>query len=403
MFDMFGGDDTAPSTPEGDPEEGDGGSQDDTVITPVPDDPSDKTDPSDTETGAAVIPGIVSPDPSEYVARKWTYPEAGKTYGYSHAELSPFAVPGQYRGLEFVVPKKSEITPEAFEQGKKELLDSYRGVYTEDETTISVQMGDEIYFDIVPIMGGFAVTAYAFEDCYALIGDYTYGEGLDDMVVGMKVGEVRDLEITLGEMYGDFAGFTGTFRLTLKHIIRYIEPSWTDSFICGVLGYDSLDACSDDIMSGLVEDVEVSENEIASELESVAFSNSTFKTVPEDIYNSLRQEYYDNMYDVTCEFGKRPEEYFASAGYSLEEFIDMMDSDIDSDIKMHCFYAAVAEKENIFLTGEEAAELVNSYIEYYEAEDFDELMSYLPLDTLIDYEIINRIHEIIYDSAVIKR
>ncbi len=402
MFDMFGGD-TEPSTPEGDPEKGDVDTLDDTVITPVPDDPSDTTDPSDTETGAAVIPGIDSPDPAEYVARQWSYPEAGKTYGYSHAELAPFAVPGQYRGLEYVVPETGDITPESFEQGKQELLDSYRGVFSEDENAISVQMGDEIYFDIVPIMGGFAVTAYTFEDCYAFIGDYTYGEGLDDMVVGMKVGEVRDLDITLGEMYGEFAGFTGTFRLTLRHIVRYIEPSWTESFICGVLGYDSLDACSDAIMSGLRGDIEVSETEIASELESVAFNNSTFKTVPEDIYNSLRQEYYDNMYDVTCEFGKRPEEYFASAGYSLEDFIEMMDTDIDSDIRMHCFYAAIAEKENIFLTGEEAAELVDSYIEYYEAENFEELMSYLPLDTLIDYEIINRIHQIIYDSAVIKK
>ena len=48
------------------------------------------------------------------------------------------------------------------------------------------------------------------------------------------------------------------------------------------------------------------------------------------------------------------------------------------------------------------AELADSYIEYYEAEDFDDLMSYLPLDTLIDYEIISRIHRILYESAVVK-
>ena len=52
--------------------------------------------------------------------------------------------------------------------------------------------------------------------------------------------------------------------------------------------------------------------------------------------------------------------------------------------------------------GQIAAELVDQYIEYYEAEDFEDLMTYLPLDTLIDYEIINRIHNIIYGSAVIK-
>ncbi len=393
MFDMFSGSDSAPVTPEGDA--GKTNPDPEPVITAPP--------MEETQSGAAAIPGIVSPDPDEYVARKWNYPTEGEIYRYSHAELAPFAVPGQYKGLEYNVPKHQDISSADFEQAKKELLDNCIGIYTEDETKISVQMGDEIYFDIVPIMGGYAVNAYTFEDCYARIGDYTYGEGLDDMIIGMKVGEVRDLEITLGEMYGDFAGFTGTFRLTLKHIERYIEPSWTESFICGVLGYESLDACSDDIMSGLRADTEVSDNEIAAELEGTAYDNTVFTPLPEDIRNSLRQEYYDNMYDVTCEFGQRPEEYFASAGYSLEDFINMMDADIDSDIKIHCFYAAIAEKENVYLTGAEAAKLVDEYIEYYEVDSFDELMTYLPLDTLIDYEIISRIHEIIYSSAIIKK
>ena len=392
MFDMFSGPDDEPSTPEGDP--GDDKTGDEPAITAPPVDQN--------TAGAAAIPGIVSPDPEDYAAREWDYPTHGEIYRYSHMELAPFAILGQYKGLDYKVTKAGDITPEAFEQGKQDLLDSCVGVYTEDETKISVQMGDEIYFDIVPIMGGYAVNAYAFEDCYAKMGEYTYGEGLDDMIVGMKVGETRDLEITLGDMYGDFAGFTGTFRLTLRHIERYIEPSWSESFICGVLGYESLDACSDDIMSGLRADVEVSEAEIAAELESIAYGNTVFAPVPTDIYNSLRQEYYNNMYDVTCEFGQRPEEYFASAGYDLEDFISMMDADIDSDIKIHCFYAAIAEAENICLTGAEAMDLVDQYMEYYEVDTFEELMTYLPLDTLIDYEIINRIHEIIYESAHIK-
>ena len=56
-----------------------------------------------------------------------------------------------------------------------------------------------------------------------------------------------------------------------------------------------------------------------------------------------------NVSDVPADF---PEEYFAAAGYSLDDFIGMMDSDIDSDIKLYCFYAAIAEAEDIYLTGD---------------------------------------------------
>ncbi len=348
------------------------------------------------------IEGVISPDPADYTPKVWAYPAAGEVYEYSHIMLAEYALPGDYRGLTYTAPAGKEVSPQEFEKKKQEFLDGCAGIYTEDASTLEVQMGDEIYFDIIPVIGDYEMTSYTFSDCYAKMGEYTYGEGLDDMIIGMKVGETKDLDITLGEQYGDYSGLEAVFRMTLTDIVRYIEPSWTESFICGVMGYDSLDACSDEIMNSIEAASTLSRETATAELVSKAMDNTTFGEIPQDVHNILKQEYYDSIYDVTYQMGMRPEDYFASEGYDAEYLSSMLDTDVANSLRQQCFYAALAKQENITLTGEEVADLVNDYIGYYEVDGFEELMDYLPLNTIIDHEIISRIGDIIYESAVIK-
>ncbi len=387
LFDMFNGSEDSSSTPEGSPEQ----------ETPTPE-PTPEPEPEPEKR----IEGIISPEPEDYTPKKWDYPTVTEVYTYSHMDLADYAVPGQYIGLKYKIPMSEEITPEVFESRKQDFLDGFRETYIEDQDGLEVQMGDEIYFDIVPVVSGLLINTYSFTDCYALIGDYTYGEGIDDLILGMKVGETRDLDITLGDQYGEaFSGYQGTFRLTLKEIDRYIEPSWTEEFVCGCLGFDSLDACSDYIMQSIIDENEVSRDDVSAKLMETVYANTRFKTVPEDLYNALRQQYYDSIYDVTYSMGERPEDYFIENGYSLEDFESMMNTDVKNNLNAYCLYAAIAKAEDITITGPELLEMIDRYIAYYEVADFDELMNYQPLDSIVDYMVIDRIYSLLYDSAEI--
>ncbi len=388
LFDMFNGSGEASATPEGSPSK-----PDESVPEPVP-----EPEPEPEKR----IEGIISPEPEDYMPKKWDYPTVSEVYSYSHMDLADYAVPGQYIGLKYTIPMSEEITPEVFEAKKQEFLDGFRETYTEDQDGLEVQMGDEIYFDIVPVVSGLLINTYSFTDCYALIGDYAYGEGIDDMIIGMKVGETRDLDITLGEQYGEaFSGYQGTFRLTLKEIDRYIEPSWTEEFVCNCLGFESLDECSDYIMQSIIDETEVSRDDVSAKLLESVYANTRFKAVPEDLYNALRQQYYDSIYDVTYSLGERPEEYFIENGYTLEDFESMMNTDVKNNLNAYCLYAAIAKAEDISITGPELLEMIDHYIAYYEVADFDELMNYQPLDSIVDYMVIDRIYSLLYDSAEI--
>lgn len=108
-----------------------------------------------------------------------------------------------------------------------------------DPAALTVDYGDEIIMDIVPVFYGMLMTGMGYEDMSAVIGEYLYGEGMDDEVIGMRIGDFKDITVTIGEdvpELSDYAGMTVTVRVTVKDIIRYITPEWTEEFL-GMLGY----------------------------------------------------------------------------------------------------------------------------------------------------------------------
>ena len=369
-------------------------------------DVSDETQSTEAAEGsyksASLPEGLVSVDPKDFVPSKTAYPQANGKYYYSHSELAGYCSLANYTGLTYTAPKQNEITPAMFEEAKEGFLRSFENLVSDDSPNKTVDWGDEIYADIVLVNNGVTVDMFSFPNSYAAIGEYMYGDGLDDKLIGMKIGESRDVEATLGADYGAFAGQTGTFRVTIKEIDRYLKPEWTESFICDGLGYDSLDACSDEIMSRLQEDDASSPSNIAYTLTCDVKAASKIAAIPDDVYMSIYQEYYNNIYNITCGYGMRPEEYFTSIGYTDQEFADMLDEDVDDLIANDAFYSAIATKEGIYLTGTELISIINDYLEYYEADSFEDLMEYTSLESIINYEIENRIEALIYSKAIIK-
>lgn len=347
------------------------------------------------------IPGIECVAPEEFVTRTWKYPANDDSFSYSHEYLAGYADISRYRGIEYAVPVSEGITDTQLEERKQKYLAKYEGMFFEDEKTIEVQNGDEVYFDIVPILGGYPMTMYAYDDCYELMGTEQYGEGLDEKILGMHVGEIRDVEATLGDQFGDFAGYTGIFRVTLTSIVRETKPSWTKEFVCGRLKYDSLEACEQYLMDQLISEADVSEDAVRSVLVNIVWDNTTMKSLSEELTNRLRQERYDALYEQTVSSGLSPIQTYLAEDRTLDQLVKDLDDSIALDLPEYCFYGTLAKAENITLTGQEVGELVREYLKAYELDSFDNLMEKITLDEIVDEEIKKRIDQLIYDTAVV--
>lgn len=347
------------------------------------------------------IPGIECVAPDEFVPEKWEYPAAADRFGYSYTDLAEYADMAKYKGIVYAVPVSDGITQAQLDERKRSFLAKYEGVFFEDGRTVSVQDGDEIYFDIMPMLGGFPITAYAYYDCYELMGLDQYGEGLDAKLIGMHIGEIRDVEATLGEQFEDFAGYTGIFRVTLKKIVREIKPAWTEAFVCGCLKYDSLASCEQELLNQLILEADVSEEAVKAVLVNMVWDGTSISRPSEEAMNSLRQREYDRLYLQTIGEGRSPIQQYLLEGKTVENLVADMDAAINPELRKHCFYGAIAQAEGITLGGAELATAVDACMSEYGCATFDELMEFITLDEIADREIEKRIDQMIYDTAVI--
>jgi hypothetical protein len=145
----------------------------------------------------------------------------------------------------------AKLTPEEIEAKKKEFLAKYKYSFPIESDDPKADWGDEVVMDIVPLIMGAPYLGMEYKDAYAYLGEQWYGEGLDEEVIGSKVGDVMDVEATLGDDFGAFSGYKGKFRVTITAIHKYVRPEWTESFVVDRLGYDSLEACEEAILGAL--------------------------------------------------------------------------------------------------------------------------------------------------------
>ena len=78
----------------------------------------------------------------------------------------------------------------------------------------------------------------------------------------------------------------------------------------------------------------------------------------------------------------------------------MFDADLETKIKDRCFYAAVALKEGIFISGDDAVGLVESAMTERGISERDELLEQITLKQLADEEIERRIDSLILSTAI---
>ncbi len=138
--------------------------------------------------------------------------------------------------------RRPEIHEVDMEKAKADFLAKY-------VSTVNpwVEMGDYIVFDAAAKLGPVVIDSYSYTGLTATVGNYEYGPGNDDKLLGMQVGQTKDVEFTLGDYFGSFSGYTGTFRITVTSIDKAYKPEWSWKFIVEKLGYNSLEECEKQI------------------------------------------------------------------------------------------------------------------------------------------------------------
>ncbi len=325
--------------------------------------------------------------------------ERTASYTFS-VELYPVVELGQYKGIEAVKPVAAVSDEDVDKELESVRKRNARQVSVDDR---EARMGDTAKIDFDGFLNGERFDG-GKADNYALeLGSNSFVPGFEDQIVGMKIGEEKDINITFPQDYvEDLAGKDVVFKVKLNDLTVAELPELDDEF-AGDNGFDTLD----EYRASLREELEKKANEKAeSEFRGAvmhqAASNMTV-TIPEAMIADKSEEILRNY---AANFGMNTRDM------SIEQIKQMMGVDeatlnqsirpaAEYQVRNELLLEAVVAAENIETSDEENREYLAKVAESIGAKP-EEVEKYFGMDYIAAEKKKEKASELILASAVAK-
>ena len=189
--------------------------------------------------------------------------EAGKDLEFTcEVFVMPEVKLGEYKGIE-VVRKANKVTEEAIdariEQERKRVARSV------EVTDRALENGDNAELDYSGSVDGVKFEGGTAEHQHLVIGSGSFIPGFEEQMVGMAIGEERDLNVKFPEQYHseDLKGKDAVFHVKLHAITREELPELDDEFAAEVSDFDTLAEYRADVAKKLEEAAKAQAEETA--------------------------------------------------------------------------------------------------------------------------------------------
>lgn len=276
---------------------------------------------------------------------------------------------GQYKGL---VVEATKYVP------SEEELNYYIESFYFDEASAftfnkAAEEGDSVVIDFVGKIDGEAFQGGTASDYEIVIGSHAFIDGFEDGMVGMEIGEVRDLNLRFPDDYhnADYAGKDCVFTVTLKRV----TPAMSDESIKALQNplYSNMEEFrayqTDYVNDYFNNDYETTV--VSLVLEQIV-NGSTFSTFSETALTKHRERIINAYTDVAASYGLDVNTYLEYNGTSVDVIAELF-------AKRDLIFAAIQKAEGIDITEEELIEKANYYMakngiegktpeEYYEMQ-----------------------------------
>ena len=289
--------------------------------------------------------------------------------------IKPEVTLGQYKGLE--VQKESvEVTDEEVEaELKKAQEQNAREITVEDRP---VKEGDVITLDYagtidgVPFDGGTA-TSQKLE-----IGSHSFIDTFEDQLVGLNIGDEKDVEVTFPEEYHapDLAGKPASFHVKVLSITEKQLPEIDDDFAQDTTEFDSLEEYKADVRAKLEQS---KEERAKSEMENVLVEKAVegaAMDIPDAMIDSQVEQMIDEFKQRVTYQGISFEQYLQFTGQNPEAFQESMRPEAVKRIQSSLVLEAIVAAENIEATDEDLNKEMEKMASMYQM-DVEQIASFI--------------------------
>ena len=301
----------------------------------------------------------------------------GKDFVYT-AEVTvyPEVELGEYKGLS-VEKKTYEVTEEEVAKKLKEMQEKNARVESKEEGT--VENGNIAVIDFKGFVDGEAFQGGEGHDYSLEIGSKTFIDTFEEQLVGAKVNDTVEVNVTFPENYGkeELNGKPAKFEVTIKEIKVKELPELDDEFAKETSEFDTIAELKADITTKL----EAANAERADREFEEAVINSVAENAKVEIPAVMVEKEVDKMVQNLQQRlqyqGLNLEQYFQFTGTDEEKMREYMRENAATKVKVDLVLEAVEKAENIDATEEEIKEKAVEVAKMYSASEDDKMVELL--------------------------
>lgn len=221
-------------------------------------------------------------------------------------------------------------------------------------TDRAAQEGDTVNIDFVGKKDGEEFEGGSAEKFDLTLGSHQFIPGFEESVVGMKIGEVRDINVTFPEDYQaeNLKGQKAVFTVTLHSIQGKQLPALDDEF-AKKMGSDSLEAYRAKVRERLEKNaasraLNETENSIIEEIAKGASAEIPDAMIERQEDASMQRLEYNLMYQ-----GIKMEDYLKYIGTTRDEYKKNFEEEAKKNVLHQLIVEKIIELEKIEATQEE--------------------------------------------------
>ena len=301
----------------------------------------------------------------------------GKDFVYT-AEVTvyPEVELGEYKGLS-VEKKTYEVTEEEVAKKLKEMQEKNARVESKEEGT--VENGNIAVIDFKGFVDGEAFQGGEGHDYSLEIGSKTFIDTFEEQLVGAKVNDTVEVNVTFPENYGkeELNGKPAKFEVTIKEIKVKELPELDDEFAKETSEFDTIAELKADITTKLeAANAERADREFEEAVINAVAENAKVE-IPAVMVEKEVDKMVKNLEQRLQYQGLSLEQYFQFTGTDEEKMREYMRENAATKVKVDLVLEAVEKAENIDATEEEIKEKAVEVAKMYSASEDDKMVELL--------------------------
>ena len=288
--------------------------------------------------------------------------------------VRPEANVKQYKGLE-IEKCDTKVTSKDVDQKLEQIRDTNARVISVEDRELKDK--DIANIDFEGYMDGSKMENGSDKNFDLTIGSNTFIPGFEAQLIGMKIGESKDIKVKFPDDYQakDLAGKEAEFKVKLNSI-KYKElPKLDDEFAKDVSEFETLKEYKESLKKQLEDEkINRAKNEKQSKAIQKLLENVDVK-IPEAMVEDQIEQNMQQFKSNLAYQGLTLEKYASYVGSSIEDIRKQFRPAAENDVKLILALEYIEKNEKVEVTDEEIDKKIDELVSKYKKDDEDDTTS----------------------------